>query len=62
MKVKSPSMKVAHKKSGLDYRLFPRPEIDKDAYYLSANDGRVPSGQIIFRTEQELDVMFKVAE
>jgi len=60
MKIQSPSTVVKHKKSGLSYRLTPKPNINKDAYYLSANDGMVPSGQMIFRTEQELDELFKV--
>ena len=58
MRIQSPSMTVKHKKSGLNYRLIPKPKIDKDAYYLTANDGMVPSGQMIFRTEQELNEMF----
>lgn len=63
MKVKSPSTKVKHKKSGLFYRLFPRTDISKHAYYLSSNDGMVPSGQMIYRTDEELDEMFvEVAE
>lgn len=62
MKVNKPSTKVRHRKSGLFYRLFPRPDIDKDAYYLSSNDGIVPSGQMIFRTEQELDELFEEAQ
>jgi hypothetical protein len=62
MKIKAPSTKVKNKKSGLFYRLFPRPDVDKDAYYLTANDGLVPSGQMIYRTEDELDEMFEEAE
>ena len=55
----SNSFKVKHKKSGLIYRLVPKPDIDSDAYYLTCNDGTVPSGQIIFRTQDELDEIFE---
>ena len=61
MKVMTPSFKVKHKTSGLFYRLFPQFHLDKDAYYLACNDGRVPSGQLIIRNEQELDEMFDLA-
>lgn len=50
------SIKVKSKLNGLEYRLYAK---EKDAYYLTCNDGLVPSGQMIYRTEQELDEMFE---
>ena len=50
---------VLHRKTGLKYRLSSKPHIHKDAYYLSCNDGMVPSGQMIYRTEKELDILFE---
>ena len=49
---------VKHKTSGLEYRLIPK---GNDSYYLTTNDGMVPSGQMIYRTEQELDDLFEVS-
>lgn len=47
---------VIHKRSKLEYKLFPKGD---DSYYLTANDGsRVSSGQMIYRTPEELDEMF----
>jgi hypothetical protein len=50
--------KVRCRKTGLTYKLIPKPEINVHAYYLTANDGFVPSGQMIYRTADELDEMF----
>ena len=52
------STKVRHKKSGLIYRLIPKHDI---TYYLTANDGIVPSGQMIYKTDDELDEIFELA-
>ena len=48
---------VRHKKSGLEYRLLPK---GNDSYYLTPNDGKVPSGQMIYRNESELDELFEI--
>ena len=58
MKIESPSTKVYHKKSGLPYRLVPRQDIGADMFYLTSNDGMVPSGQMVCMNEQELDDLF----
>jgi len=50
------STKVRHKVSKLIYRLIPK---GNDSYYLTANDGIVPSGQMIYRTPEELDQLFE---
>lgn len=51
---------VMHKKSGLTYLLVPKPNICADAFYLTANDGRVTNGQMIYKTPNELDELFTV--
>lgn len=48
---------VIHKTSNLEYKLTPK---GNDSYYLTPNDGMVPSGQMIYRTPEELDEMFIV--
>lgn len=53
---------VINKKSGLTYLLIPKPDVCADAYYLTANDGMVPSGQMIYRTPDELDELFIIKE
>ena len=49
--------KLKNKKSGLIYLLIPKPK--KEGYYLSANDGMVPSGQMIYWTEEEIWSVFE---
>ena len=55
---------VLHRESRLEYVLTPKPMYENEenglAYYLAVNDGRVSSGQTIYRTPEELDKMFTI--
>jgi len=51
----SKSFKVKHRKSGLTYRLTPKTQ----GYYLSANDGMVPSGQMIYWDDKQINRVFE---
>jgi len=52
------STKVRRKGTDQIYLLTPKPDAYRMAYYLSSNDGIVPSGQMIYRTDEELDELF----
>ena len=52
------SFKVKHRLLGSVYRLVPQSD-DPERYYLTANDGMVPSGQMIHLTDAEIDAMFE---
>jgi len=50
---------VIRKETGQEYVLTPKPMYENGlAYYMATNDGRVSSGQMIYRTPEELDKTF----
>ena len=58
MIIEKPTL-VVNRKSGLKYLLIPKGD---DSYYMSCNDGIVPSGQMIYRTPEELDELFVLGD